>query len=175
MFDQSERYCNLSGKHKLAYNFCLYRRAAYTQEIFEGMIWILSCKDVSRHIPSAHAHIVGTYTPSFENVIFIIVFYFPLTSERWRPMELGEDYKFWDPSSKTFSYNWRIGIFAKNGYICYDVARCLIYSSILICVFLSISELFKFDIKRECCGKEQHLHMGIQCDMLRNVNSMLGK
>ena len=101
-------------------------------ERFQGIAGVGICE----------VHTFDTYAPTFEHVIWIFVGHFPLHSIRKRPMRLDGEFNFLEPSLKAFLDVW-IRILAANGFN-YGVAKCLMYSSVLIVDVLPISGTSSF-------------------------------
>ena len=123
----------------------------YAQDALKGRTEFASLEKVSNQILGTQAHVPDTYAPIFGHVIFIIGFYYPLTSKRGRPMQLDDSYNFCEPSLRQFADIW-IGILARNGFN-RRVAQCLVYSSILIFDLLPISGSLDWAAKANVDGK----------------------
>jgi hypothetical protein len=151
VLDRFEKYRNATDKRKLPDEYRWYGSASYAQDALKGRIEFASFEKVANQIPGAQAHVPNTCAPTFGHVIFIVGFHFPLTTYQGRPMQLDDDYNFCEPSLRQFADIW-IGILIQNGFN-RRVAKCLVYSSILIFDLLPISGSSDWATKVNVDGK----------------------
>ncbi len=85
------------------------------QDALKGQKEFTKFENVVNQIPGAQAHVPDTYAPTFEHVIFIVGFHFPLTIKREQTIQLNGNYNFNEPSLRQFADMW-IGIPHQNGY-----------------------------------------------------------
>jgi hypothetical protein len=97
--------------------FLYYRGQDWAQCILKSLKEFKELEDVVSMIPVddfAQAHSFDTYACSFKHDLFLIGFHYPLTSSRYRPMQVDRDGNFCEPSLKAFFADIWIAILEKN-------------------------------------------------------------
>ena len=143
VLDRFKRFRDYLSKHDLPEEFRKFGNTDYAQDEQKKWSDFKALQELVAQYPGiCEVHTFDTYAPTFAHVIWIFVGHFPLHSIRGRPMRLDGEFNFLEPSLKAFLDVW-IRILAANGFN-YGVAKCLMYSSVLIVDVLPISGTSSF-------------------------------
>jgi len=132
VLDRFKKFRDAKSKHELPEEFHKFGNTDYAQDEQKKWSDFKALQEmVARYPGICEVHTFDTYAPTFAHVIWIFVGHFPLHSIR-----LDGEFNFLEPSLKAFLDVW-IRILAANGFN-YGVAKCLMYSSVLIVDVLPI-------------------------------------
>jgi hypothetical protein len=167
VLDRFKRFRDTKSKHELPVEFRQFGNTDYAQEEQKSWDDFKALQELVSQYPGLfEVHTFDTYAPSFAHVIWIFVGHYPLHSIRGRPMRLDGEFNFLEPSLRAFLDVW-IRILAANGFN-YGVAKCLMYSSVLIVDVLPVSGTSSF-------GEGCHLYKSLWKETRPLVTSMFRK
>ena len=165
VLDRFKRFRDYSSKHDLPEKFHKFGNTDYAQDEQKKWSDFKALQElVARYPGICQVHTFDTYAPTFDYVIWIFVGHFPLHSIRGRPMRLDGEFNFFEPSLRAFLDVW-IRTLVANDYN-YGVAKCLMYSSVLIVDVLPVSGTLSFG------GEGCHLYKSLWKESRPLVTSM---